>query len=280
MSTRLIVMNYMRGSGGEYIMNLLGGAQERSHKFETFNKFGWSDSVPYLSIIFDVWGDAISNGYNDLYEYLFHTKYNKSSADTEKFITTYLPTIKEHSFKTLNDYCSYVCENLPRDNKINGVCSHYKHPNIRPIKTFLPCAWSIGLSTSGVDLNYFRFLCVVKKLNSSPGKPMAKKDFLVLFEDDMFFNKECVFNGNTNSDFVIDAQRLFFNFEDYQLHQLSSFLRLKPTFNKYDIEEYTNKNMALLKQHLDYSYGQPISDNDAREMFLNYIDWFYAQNSS
>lgn len=281
MSTRLIVMNYMRGSGGEFIMNLLGGIPERSHRQETFNKFVWEDPIPGLSIVFDMWADAICNGHDDLRKHLYYSKYNKNLSDTDKFMTTYvLPHISEIRPKTLNDYCLYVCKNLPKNNIINGFCSHYRHPNIIPIKKFLPCAWTIGLSTSGVDLNYFRFLCIVKKLNSSPGKPMAKKDFLVLFEDDMFFNKDCVFNNDTNSDFVIDAHRLFFNFEDDQIRQLARFLRFNTSFDKYVIEEYTNKNMSLLKQHLNYSYGQTISDDDARDMFIDYFDWFYRQNSN
>lgn len=282
MSTKLVVMNYMRGSGGEFIMNLLGGILERSHRHETFNKFIWDDPIPGLSIVFDMWADAICNGYDDLRKHLFYKKYNGNLSDTNTFMATHiLPHIGEMKPKTLTDYCSYVCENLPKENKINGFCSHYKYPNIVSVNTYLPCALSVGVSISGIDINYFRFLCITKKLNSSLIKqPMPKKDFLVLFEEDMFFNKDCAFNGNTNSNFVIDAHRLFFNFDDSQVHELAEILGLKPAFDKHVLEEYTNKNMDLLKQHFGYSCGDAISENESRERILAYIDRFYAQNGN
>lgn len=269
----------MRGSGGEFILNLLGGSQDRPEGFKASNRFLWKDVIPHLSITFDLWADAIFYGYDDIEEHLFYSKFNQNFADTERFITTHLPHIRSLKAKTLNEYCLNVCKTLPVTNTINGVCFHHKHSHAMPIKNYFPCALSVMVSTTNTDLNYFRFLYIIKKLNSMLGMNIPKKELLVLIEDDMFFNKNCTFSNTTNSDFVLDAYDLFFNSQDKQLYHLADIMGLKIPPYRHTIEKYNDDNISLLKKHFNYSYGDSINDDDSKEMFLAYIDRFYNQTS-
>lgn len=274
MFTKTTVLNYMRGTGGEFFLNLLHDtSHSRPELYEKTNRYIFPDTDLKFQIMFQSWADAIHAGFDNVDDYLFFSVFDENLKRYDNFKQRYpgiiINEVLEESKKiTFEQYCAVNLQ------KINGNVfpTHYRYSHITPIKKFLPNTNVIKLITSNVDINYFRLLFICKFLLCQPANKFSKQEVLEYVYDDMFFDRFCPFDVCYSDEICIDAYDLYFKRSKKINGVLSDIADKRINLNFDLVKKYTDDNLKLVKKHFNYDISKGTSDEKAKDLFLSFIE--------
>lgn len=274
MSTNLFVLNYMRGSGGEFITSHIFNVKN-THNIES-NRYRIDDDIIHaeFEITFCEWTNALCLGYKSIDDYIFYTKCNGNFKKYEsyklKFPGSFVYNfLKKYPYETsLKNLCLSYTLNMTDKNKF--LLTHYKHSNKISLKQYFPQSKVVKICTKNVDLNYFRFLFIIKYLLSN--SHLLIDEILEFTYNDMFFYVDCPFNNSCDDEFVIDAYDLYFKQNKKLELFLSDYLQQKILINFNTIEKYVQNNLNLLKQHMNYNLNNTLTERQAEELYVRFVE--------
>lgn len=267
MFTDLIIVNTMKGTGGEFFLNLLVDKYERPESFVSANRYWHTDIIPEISFILDHWADAYANGYDKLDDYLFYDIFEEDVIAYDRFITR-KALVQGLSYDTLKSYCDSRLQTIQQSNVgLKAFVSHYSRQETAPIIKYFPPAKVIKINTQNVNPYYYRLLFILKYyLSQQPSLTPKMAKFLL--DDYMFFDRPNVFDHHYESEFNVDAERLFFKFDPKISKELSEYLDTDVNIDMARVRKYTELNNELLQIHLNYN--AKVSDKDADAIFWEY----------
>lgn len=275
MFTKTTVLNYMRGTGGEFFLNLLHDtSHSRPELYEKTNRYVFPDVDLEFQIMFQSWADAIHAGFDNVDDYLFYKKFNEDIKRYDDYKLGYPGNL---IYKVLNDvntpltleqYC------LDHMNKIEASVfpTHYKHSHKTPIKHYLPNTHVVKLTTGNIDKNYFRLLFICKFLLSHQMRKFTKTQVIDYVYEDMFFNTFCPFDASYPGEICVDAYDFYFA-RSFKINDLLSDITHKKVSLNFDrVKKYTADNLLMVKTYFDYDISKGMDDEQAKVLFFEFID--------
>lgn len=274
MFTRTTVLNYMRGTGGEFFLNLLHGTlHERPLSYEKTNRYVFPDTDLKFQIMFQSWADAVHAGFDNIDDYLFYGKFNEDMKAYEEYKSRYpgkllYQALSENHYQTIEQYCLEHLKN------IGSVAfpTHYKYSHITPIKHYLPNTNVIKITTGNIDKNYFRLLFICKFLLCHESHNLTKTQVVDYVFEDMFFNEVCPFDKCYEQETCIDAYDLYFLNSKSINAVLSDITKTKIQLDFEMVKKYTSDNLKMVKKYFNYDISKGMSDEKTQELFLSFID--------
>lgn len=274
MFTKTTVLNYMRGTGGEFFLNLLHNtSHNRPQLYQQTNRYVFPDTDLKFQIMFQSWADAIHAGYDSIDDYLFYGKFEQDFKRYDEYKSRYpgkllYKAIQDGIPPTIEQYCREHLQSL-------NSCifpTHYRHSHKTPIVYFLPNTNVIKITTGNVDKNYFRLLFICKFLLSHQTRKFTKTQVIDYVYEDMFFDAFCPFDACYPDEMCVDAHDLYFAQSTKVNEALSHITDKRINLNFDLVKKYTHDNLKLVKKHFDYDISKGMSDERAKELFLSFIE--------
>lgn len=80
----------MRGTGGEFFLNLLSGKEyDRPPNYHKMNRYVFPDPCIEFQLVFQAWTEAIHNGFDSIDDYLFYKQFNQNLEAYDRYKNRY-----------------------------------------------------------------------------------------------------------------------------------------------------------------------------------------------